>query len=66
MSQLTEDELASLEAFFRFHQGQIGSFSFYDPWDDIVYDDCSFENKELLARSLEIGDCRLVLRVRQN
>jgi len=66
LSQLNEDELATLEAFFRFQQGETGEFSFYDPWDDIVYENCSFENEALLAQYVEIGDCRLSLIVRQN
>jgi phage-related protein len=41
LSQLDEGELAAIEEFFLANQGAFGSFSFTDPWDGRVYDDCS-------------------------
>jgi len=41
LSQLDESELAAIEEFFRMSQGAFGSFSFTDPWDGHVYDNCS-------------------------
>ena len=41
---LDDDEMSRLEDFFVALQGQCGSFEFSDPWDEIVYPDCSFEN----------------------
>ena len=41
LSELDEGELASIEEFFLSNQGAFGSFSFTDPWDGHVYDNCS-------------------------
>ena len=41
LSQLDEGELAAIEEFFLMSQGAFGSFSFTDPWDGHVYDNCS-------------------------
>src|ERR1017187_3482941 len=38
---LDERELAAIEEFFLASQGASGSFSFTDPWDGHVYDNCS-------------------------
>jgi len=66
LSQLSEDELAAMNGFFHFNQGETGHFSFHDPWDEITYDNCSLEVDEFLARFIQPGDCRVVLVVRQN
>ena len=44
---LDEAELSTLEAFFLSQAGRFGSFSFTDPWDDTVYEDCSFDDDAL-------------------
>ena len=41
LSELDEGELAAIEEFFLMSQGAFGSFSFTDPWDGHVYDNCS-------------------------
>src|SRR5450759_746401 len=46
-SLLDEGELAAIEEFFLANQGAFGSFSFTDPWDGQVYDDCSAGADEL-------------------
>jgi hypothetical protein len=66
LSQLNEDELASMDEFFRSNQGETGHFSFHDPWDEVIYENCSLENGEVLGRFVDLGDCRVVLIVRQN
>ena len=40
-SDLDEGELAAIEEFFLASQGAFGSFSFTDPCDGHVYDNCS-------------------------
>lgn len=40
-SELDEGELAAIEEFFLAGQGAFGSFTFTDPWDGQVYDNCS-------------------------
>ena len=52
---LDEDELAALESFFLSSQGQAGSFDFYDPWDDVTYHECTFEQPELILNWIEQG-----------
>ena len=47
LSGLDETELAAIEEFFLASQGAFGSFSFTDPWDGQVYDDCSVAADEL-------------------
>ena len=49
LSCVNDSELAAIEAFFTAQQGRTGSFSFTDPWDGVVYPDCSFEEDELRA-----------------
>ena len=41
LSQLDEGELAAIEEFFLENQGEFGHFSFTDPWDGKVYENCS-------------------------
>jgi len=40
-SELDEGELAAIEEFFLASQGAFDSFTFTDPWDGQVYDNCS-------------------------
>lgn len=47
LSEVSESELAGIEAFFGSQQGRAGSFEFTDPWDGTVYPDCSFDEDEL-------------------
>jgi len=44
---LDEAELSEIETFFLSQAGRFGSFSFTDPWDDTVYEDCSFDDDTL-------------------
>ena len=41
LSLLDESELAAYDQFFLSNQGSFGRFSFTDPWDGIVYPNCS-------------------------
>jgi hypothetical protein len=47
LSELDEGELAAVEEFFLASQGAFGSFTFTDPWDGQVYDNCSMATDEL-------------------
>jgi phage-related protein len=47
LSELDEAELAAIEEFFLASQGTFGSFSFMDPWDGQVYDNCSVAADDL-------------------
>jgi hypothetical protein len=47
LANLDEGELAAIEEFFLANQGAFGSFSFTDPIDGTVYEDCSIEGDRL-------------------
>ena len=47
LSLLDEGELAAIEEFFLARQGAFGIFSFTDPWDGRVYDNCSVAADDL-------------------
>ncbi len=47
LSLLDESELAAIEEFFLSTQGAFGAFSFTDPWDGQVYDNCSIAADDL-------------------
>lgn len=66
LSQVSDAELAAIEAFFAERQGRAGSFEFTDPWDGSVYSDCSFEHDEIEA--LIAGEDRgsVELSIREN
>ncbi len=56
LSQLDEGELAAIEEFFVAGQGAFGSFSFTDPRDGQVYDNCSLAVDDLAL--LIMGEMR--------
>ncbi len=41
LALLDASELAAFDQFFESNQGRFGSFSFTDPWDGTVYQNCS-------------------------
>jgi len=63
LEQLDESEAAAIEEFFGAQQGAFGSFTFIDPWDGAVVDNCSFTGDELELMSLGemMGATRLVI-----
>ena len=52
LSELDEGELAAMEEFFLAGQGAFGSFTFTDPWDGQVYDNCSVAADELAVTTV--------------
>lgn len=44
---LDESEIQAIQQFVTDQAGRFGSFTFTDPWDEAVYDDCSFESDEI-------------------
>jgi hypothetical protein len=66
LSDLDEGELAAMEEFFLANQGTFGSFSFTDPQDGHVYDDCSLEADDLQVETLAEMRGATTLRVTQN
>ena len=65
LSLLDEQELFTLDSFFQSSQGQTGTFEFYDPWDDIAYPNCSFEQPTLVLNWSGPGNGEAELIVRQ-
>ena len=63
LSHLDEGELAAIEEFFLASQGAFGSFSFTDPWDGKVYDNCSMgaDDLALLTVSEMRGSTKLTV-----
>lgn len=64
LETLNDEEMAAIEAFLVSRQGRYGSFAFTDPWDGLVYPDCSLETDEapLNYRDLLRGGATLVVR----
>lgn len=66
LNEVGTEELQAIEAFFVSRQGQMGSFSFTDPWDGAVYPDCSFEQDELAVRLNAEGRSAATIVIRNN
>ena len=63
LSQLDEGELAAIEEFFLENQGKFGHFSFTDPSDGKVYENCSMamDGLELVTAAEMRGSTRLTV-----
>jgi len=66
LDRLDEREVGALEQFFAGNQGAFGSFAFTDPWDEQVYENCSFAGCDLTLRSVSELQGQTTLTVRQN
>lgn len=64
LDQLDDAELFELERFFVEQGGAVGSFAFTDPWDNVVYANCSVESDdiELVFAGLGSGQAGLVVK----
>ncbi len=63
---LDDGELAEVELFFTTAGGQIGTFSFTDPWDNTEYPSCSLEQDEFRADFAEEARAGGQLIIREN
>ena len=63
LSQLDPGEVADIERFFGEMQGAYGSFSFTDPWDGQVHDNCSVADDVLQTMTWAelLGTTRLTI-----
>ena len=66
MHQLSSTEMAAVEAFFEQMQGQFGSFTFTDPWDDTEYPDCSFDLEVFSTEATDENRFKSHLVIRSN
>ncbi len=66
LSQLDDEEVSNLEAFFIEQSGTFSAFDFVDPWNETVYSGCTLDNPELLLQyqGNQAGAVQLI--VRQN
>ena len=63
---LDESEIAAIQDFHLSHLGSFGSFSFYDPWDEVEYSNCSFEGDELTTVLTSKGRGAVTFTIRRN
>jgi uncharacterized protein (TIGR02217 family) len=66
LTLLSEGETGALLAFFAERKGSYGSFSFRDPWDGRVYENCSFDQDVFEAVFESEGRSTCVLTIREN
>ena len=63
---LDDSELSEISEFFQSQQGRFGAFSFEDPWDGTVHEDCSFGDDELMTSLAAEGRGALKLVIEEN
>ena len=63
---LTDEEAAALSAFLDARQGRHGIFSFFDPWDEVEYPDCSLESDDQEIVLREHARAAVTVWVKQN
>lgn len=66
LSRVTEEEMAAIEEFFVSQQGRFGSFAFRDPFDGVVYGNCSFDADSLRSVLFDEESATSTLVVRTN
>lgn len=66
LDRLDETEAKLLQQFVVQQSGKFGTFSFPDPWDGVVYENCSFENDEIVVTASGAMMCRTELVIRRN
>lgn len=64
LEMLTDEELTNLRDFYRSRTGEAQSFRFTDPWDDVMYPNCTLEGDDFdtLLRAEGRADVTLVVR----
>lgn len=63
---LTDEEYAALTAFLDARQGRHGSFSFFDPWDEVEYLNCSLASDIQEIELREHARAAVTIWVKQN
>ncbi|HYI96457.1 MAG TPA: DUF2460 domain-containing protein [Bryobacteraceae bacterium] len=66
LHNLSATEMASIEGFFEQMQGQFGSFTFIDPWDEAEYSDCSFDQESFSMEAINENRYQGHLVIRNN
>jgi phage-related protein len=65
LALLTEEELRALEVFFWSNQGAAGTFTFTDPLDGVVHENCEFASDTLPVALDETGRGATAIIVRE-
>ena len=63
---LTDEEAAAIASFLDARQGRHGRFSFFDPWDELEYPDCSLESDSQLLDLREHARAAATIWIQQN
>jgi hypothetical protein len=63
---LDESELTALQVFFVSEGGRAGVFSFTDPFDSTVYENCSFDSDQLTLSFAGLADGKASVVVKEN
>lgn len=63
---LDDGEADAVQQFVTDHAGRFGQFSFYDPWDNVLYEGCSFDQDEISINSNGAMNNRASLVIRRN
>ncbi|MDZ4798336.1 MAG: DUF2460 domain-containing protein [Bryobacteraceae bacterium] len=66
LARVTEEELAAVEEFFAAQQGRFGAFAFRDPFDGVVYENCSFDADSLRCHLFDEESAQSSLIIRTN
>ncbi|WP_180538213.1 DUF2460 domain-containing protein [Nevskia soli] len=66
LSQLSEQEMNTIEEFFLKNQGAAGTFAFTDPWSAQVYPNCSIVSDELDETSVGVLSGKTTVTIREN
>lgn len=63
---LTDEEMSALATFLDARQGRHGVFSFFDPWDETEYLNCSLESDVQGTDLREHARAAITIAIRQN
>ena len=66
LTLLSEAEVAAIREFVDDANGRFGSFSFTDPWDGVVYADCSLESDDHAVEWVGENNAHTRLVIREN
>ncbi len=66
LDQLDEGEAAAVEEFFQANQGAFGNFAFTDPWNGMVYQNCSLDTDGLDLTAVAEMWGKTAITVREN
>ena len=66
LSQLSEQEMNTIEEFFLQNQGASGVFAFTDPWSTQVYPNCSIVSNGLAETFVGVLSSKTSLTIREN